>query len=201
MNKKEKIIFTIIFGAVVPITMFLAAWWGSVGHIEEQDIFKYALIGFILGLAIDQLFLKKFISDFYRVPTWLSIVIYIFYSICIFGFFMGVPVFNLILGYFAGCYMAGRVKTLAYQQNTIKKITQSTSIFTCCVMFIVCVTSAIIALRDPYTAANIEGMLNLHFQLSIFQLLSIIVLGGTGLVIGQYYITNWTIHYYLKQTK
>ena len=58
-------------------------------------LLKYSLFwGLAVGLLAD-FFLKKFWNiSIYKIPEWMLIIIFIFYSFCIFGFFYGSSVFS-----------------------------------------------------------------------------------------------------------
>lgn len=199
MNKKDGIIFQFIFSAVIPIIIFLAFWWGSVGHVAEHNIFKYALLGFLLGIAINQIFFTKYIKNCYQIPTAVLIFVYLFYSVCIFGFFMGVPIFNLVLGPLAGLYIAKKITNTKFDKLSISKIISSTTIFVTITMILICVASGYIALVDPYTASNLKGMFGLSFYPSQTFLITLIVIGGFALVLFEYFLTKAVIRFYLKK--
>ena len=46
----------------------------------------------------------------------------------------------------------------------------------------VCAASAVLALGDPYTAANLEGMFSLSFQVTVPMLAGTVLLGGALLL-------------------
>lgn len=54
MEKADKWIFGIVFGAVIPVFTFLLFWWSSMLFIEnEKDVMIIALGGLLFGLLID----------------------------------------------------------------------------------------------------------------------------------------------------
>jgi hypothetical protein len=57
---------------------------------------------------------------------------------------------------------------------------------------LVCTSSAFLALGDPYTSANLKGMLGLHFDISYSMLVWICVLGGLFLLVLQYLMIRLT---------
>jgi hypothetical protein len=58
-------------------------------------------------------------------------------------------------------------------------------------MLLICIASATIALMDNTTAANLEGMLNLNFDVTQVMIIWIIIIGGLFLIIGQYFLTKY----------
>ncbi len=192
MKVFDKIFFGIIFGAMLPIAFFIIGWWGTVGRVSEDKIFLFAFAGLAIGIILNFLFLRKFISNMYEISASNLIVIYIFYTVCCFGFFMGVPIFNILLGIPAGYYAAMRCLYLRKENVLTEQYFRHVSIFSSIIMFFVCVASAIIAFSDPFTAKNIKGMLGLDFEISKLTLLILVLIGGALLIVIQYFLTNMT---------
>jgi len=192
MGKFEKFSITIIFGAVMPVFLFLAGWWGSIGRVSENMISVAALAGLASGVMVDILFFRKWLRNVYDTDMKILMIIYLFYSICIFGFFMGVPVFNLLAGIVGGMF-AGR--KLYYDNASINKVKcniKRLCSFTSAVMLAICLASAYFALKDPGdTARNLEGMFNIgKFSINTGIVVGIIVIGGFALIIFQYWLTK-----------
>ncbi len=55
---------------------------------------------------------------------------------------------------------------------------------------IACIASATIALLDPYTAGNLEGMLGLSFDVTTSMIVALIIIGGAGLLAVQWVLTG-----------
>ena len=55
----------------------------------------------------------------------------------------------------------------------------------------VCVASAVIALASPSTAADLEGMLALPFEVTTPMVVGLIVVGGAALLAAQYWVTGF----------
>src|SRR5665647_2695585 len=105
MIKKKEIPSLLIFGSVFPllIALLLIVVWFYWDKTESRAIF-YLIVGLVLGLLIDLRFLKGWVRDRYKLPIRFIAAIYVFYNILVYGFFMGFPVFNVFLSYFAGLY-------------------------------------------------------------------------------------------------
>ena len=95
MEKADKWILGIVFGAVIPISTFLLFWWSSLPFIKNNEVVMIiAISGLLFGLLIDFI-LKRFLGiNFFKISLKVLIGVYIFYSVCLFGFFMGVPIFH-----------------------------------------------------------------------------------------------------------
>jgi hypothetical protein len=198
----DKIFFSLIFGGVLPVTLFLLGWWGTLSFVPENKIFIFAFSGFIIGIILDFFILRKAISNLYEINNSTLALIYIFYSICCLGFFMGVPIFNLLLGFPAGYYVAKRCIFLEREDVYTKNYFKQTTVFTVVIMFIVCIVSASIALTDPYTARDLTKMLGLNFEITKSMLVLTITIGGILLIVFQYYLTKFTaliVHQYSSE--
>ena len=107
----KSLIAQIIFYPIFPLIFFLWFWWLSLTLVKEEAIFLLAFAGLIIGVLIDILFIKRIVKNSLKVKySWLM-VITIFYHILILGFFMGVPVFNVIPGIIGAIYLAQRSKS------------------------------------------------------------------------------------------
>ncbi len=81
----------------LPISFFLTGWWSSISRVPENKIYIYALTGLLIGIILAVLFFKATLRNLFSLPLLLLELIYVFYFICFYGFFMGFPVFNVIL--------------------------------------------------------------------------------------------------------
>jgi len=83
---------------------------------------------------------------------------------------MGVPIFNLAVGFLGALYLSKRrAKELSPSQYRL---------FSLMVLLATFIGSAHIALTDTHTAANLEGMLKLSFSVTLLHIWALIVLGG-----------------------
>lgn len=190
INRLEMILYKIIFWGVLPSILFLAGWWSSIGLKDNQEIFSIALAGIGLGILIDVLVLKPWLRSLETLSSGILISVYVFYSIMVLGFFMGVPLFNVGLGILAGRFIArvGLYKGLTKVQ--MDKLIHSTATITTIILFGICLISAWIALKDPMdTAINLQGMFQLGFTVTESMVLGIVVFGGILLLIVQYILT------------
>lgn len=201
MNTFDKIFFGFTFWAVLPIALFLVGWWGTVGRMEESRVMLFALGGLLIGIVSSFIFIKRLVTNLYELQGSTLGLIYIFYSMCVFGFFMGVPVFNLFLGIPAGYYTARRCKAMRKDHDFAERAFKNAAIFTTIITLLFSVVSASIALSDPFTAKNLKGMFNLNFDITKSILLSIITVGGAILMVLQYYITKFSARIFFDLSK
>lgn len=102
---------------------------------------------------------------------------------------MGVPVFNALIGICAGAYMGRRLYLQGITTQEYGADLKKTGIFSAIIMIFICMLSAYFALKDPYTAANLEGMFNTSFQITNEMIYGLVIVGGIGLIIFQYFST------------
>jgi hypothetical protein len=195
----DRLLFGFIVKLAMPILCFLAAWWTTLIFTDNSTtIVAAALSGFAVGLLIDVLIKQIRKADIYRLSMPTLMLIYLFYTCCMFGFFMGVPIFHPALGVIAGYYWIQRLldagETGSYRAE-IKKV----STFTSVVIAAVGLSSAIFALMSKSTPTDLKYMFHLPFDITPVMLYAIIVVGGIMLVLTQYWLTKATMIWTLKR--
>ena len=180
MNRFDNVFGGILIGIIIPILTLCTFWWGS--YLLDLYIQFWAISGIILGIVIDIIFLSKLLRRFYYLSTISLALLYLFYSIGMFGFFMGVPIFNIVLGIIAGIYIGRRMKVRRQEKEVFQKSLRQTAGFSFVVLLIICLSSAFIAITDPYTGVNLQGMLNLSFEVTKPNILGVIIIGGALLL-------------------
>jgi len=194
MQRFDKILFGFVIGFIFPIMIGLLSVlvWFYTDRQETHAPF-YALIGLSSGLLIDLMFLKRWIKKRYVLSIWFVAGIYILYNICVYGFFMGFPVFNVLLGLLAGYYYGNRICSNKIQPEIRSKLINRVSLFTGLIMTLICISSGIIGLTDKTIGENIQGMLGLDFEITKTMIFTIIFIGGFGLIVSQYFLTRLTM--------
>ena len=189
MDKGSTRLFDRAFGKAIlgfPLFMapFLAGWWTAYALApgSEAAIEIGMAAGAVMGIAANLLLLKKLSAKFYSLGSWAGICLAGIYTIGIFGFFMGVPVFNPLVGVLAGVYIGRQASTLGYDAPRFSLRLRHTQVFLFLLLLMVCAASAVLALGDPYTAANLEGMFSLNFQVTVPMLAGTVLLGGALLL-------------------
>jgi hypothetical protein len=194
MKSLETLLFTICLAALAPITGFLAAWWSLYTVLSGRSVFAAALVGLLLGIVFDVAFLRRWIlhPSTVRLAVWTAV--YLFYSVGVFGFFMGVPVFNVLLGVPAGLLVGAKLAASGASPAERRAMARRTSLFTTAVLAVICAAAAALALADPYTAGNLEGMLALRFAVTQEMIVTLILAGGAGLLLAEYWLTKVTVN-------
>lgn len=198
MEKTDRLLFNFLFGLVLPLLGFeVAIWVTFVTSSADKTIITAALSGFTLGLVISLLIMFLLKPDIFKIPVPVLIFVYLFYNIFIFGFFMGVPVFNLVAGALAGYYWVKRILNRNELDNSGRDV-RRLSIFTSSITALVCLSSALIALLSKSTPEDLKGMFHLQFDITRSLLITIIIIGGIMLIALQYYLTRFIMVKTLK---
>ncbi len=192
-NKKirtfDKLFSALIVETILIILPLLIFWWFF--YLLKWNIFAGIAIGFLITIFLSIILLKKAINNFYNLNIVLLIPIHLFFSVCIFGFFMGVPIFNIIPGILGGIYIGRQADIKNMNIKTFEHNLMLSNIYSSVVLIFICFCSAYIALSDKYTASNLEGMFHLDFSLTNSMLWIIIIFGAILLLLVQYFTSTF----------
>ena len=187
MKKFDKLFSFIIIETILFILPLLTFWWSF--YLLEWNIFFGVAIAIMVIIILNIILLKNLIKNFYNINKFLLMLMHLFYSVCIFGFFMGVPIFNVIPGILSGIYIGRKSGINNYSTKVFNDKLLKYNIFSSIVLTLICFCSAYIALTDKYTASNLEGMFNLNFHITNSMLWIIIILGAIILLLIQYFVS------------
>jgi hypothetical protein len=187
-TKLEHSILGLILAPLMPLALLLGSWWLAYVLLPESWIFLGALSGLLLGVLLDFPLLKKWLNDAGALGILFWAVVFVFYSIGLFGFFMGVPVFNLALALPAGFILGSRLASQHADELRLRVVSRRAAGFTTFVLTLICAASAVIALADPFTEANLQGMLALSFDVTRGMVIGLITVGGGVLL-----LLNWLL--------
>ena len=191
----ERLFLMIMIGLVFPILLGLAGWWGSLPFVPESSIIYFALGGFMLGVLVDLVFLRFWTRNALRLPLIWPALVYLFYSAGMFGFFMGVPAFNAILGPIGGYYMGMRLRAKNSEKDEVERTARQTGLFAALILAAACAASVLIAWLDPSLEANISGMFALVQPISKTTILTLSGAAGIALVGLEYAITRAAVKF------
>jgi len=178
MRSIEKAAIGIAIGAVPVIACFLAGWWGSIPLVPEYRIWQFALAGLLLGVLVDVVFLRGWVRRAYAMQPWVWKAVYLFYSAAMFGLFMGVPVFNVMLALPAGVFVGSWLAHKGADATRMQKVARQAAAFTTSILGLVCIAAGSIALASRSTASDLQGMLGLQFHVSPVMIVGVILGGG-----------------------
>jgi hypothetical protein len=189
MRRIENAAIGIVFGAVPVIACFLAGWWISFPLLPESRIFQGALAGLLLGIIVDVIFLRGWVRRTYSMQTWVWKGVFLFYSVGMFGLFMGVPVFNVILALPAGVFVGWWLAHSGADSTHMQKVARQAAVFTTSILGLVCIASGSFALASHSTASDLQGMLGLQFHVSPVMIVGLILGGGAVMLTLNWWLT------------
>lgn len=182
-RKFDRVFGAIIWGFMLFVVPFCALWWIACTLTKDVRLIGIAcILGAAAGITCNVLFLKKLAAHPYSQKTWVAVLLLVLYSVGIFGFFMGVPVFNILAGALAAVYIGRQAKMLSQDKVHFDRQLKRTQRLLFFVLLAICAVSAYLALSDSHTAANLEGMFSLGFSLTQPILTAIILVGGALLL-------------------
>jgi hypothetical protein len=193
MDRILKVLFGLAIG-VTPMLLFGLLFVGFWHYVDQTSsrIFAYLIGGIAAGLAVDWILLRKYSKRIYEMPLWILVTVYLLLNIGVFGLFMGFPVVNLFCGLLAGIYYGKRIAFKKMYTSLRSKYISWLSWFTTSFMLLICCSSAIIALSDPYIKGNVRGVMGLDAEPSQGTIWAIILVGGLCLISAQYFVTKLT---------
>lgn len=190
MGKLESLIIGAFIAILVPVCLFFAAWWLSVGIAPERYIPACALGGLALGAALDAIFVARWTTRAYRVPLLPLMLLFVFVSVVTYAVFMGVPAGILVPGAVAGFYMGRRLVFAGSTGAASAKTIRRTGLFAAGVIACAAAFSAYIALRDSYAGEDLGRMFRLKFMVTRPMIVALVALGGPALAACQYWLTT-----------
>jgi len=183
MTRWDKWFGGLLLGLVILGFFFCIGWW--LAFWLDLDLIVGAVGGAVFGAAADVLALWWLLPRLFTMKWLPLMVIYLLYSVFLYGFFMGVPVFILCMGAVAGWYIGRRSHIGGIGKPAFARLLRRTQLWCAFVLLMACMVSAYIALSDPYTAGNLEGMLSLPFTLTRGMIWGTVIAGGSALLLIQ----------------
>lgn len=195
MSRSDKWLSVIVLGLIAPVSLMLLFWWGSIPLVKENITIAYlALAGFAIGIALDCTVLRKFTARLFCLPIPALFAVAFFYSILFFGFFMGFPVFNVLIG-ISCAYVTARSCVLSGEsRENIRKKARAVHLFSLILLFSICICTAVLSLREASIGLQVQHMLALPFKVTPVMIWAIILVGGTALLTFQYGMSRWIFH-------
>ncbi len=188
MGKIESLMLGVFFGLMPLAAFFIATVLFAAIAFGTKALGPWELWSLLPGLLIDVAFLKRWVKNAYTMSAKAIGVVYVFYSVCALGFFMGIPVGNIFLGVLAGIYSARRFLLTSDNRSDAGDYFKRTAIFTAAVMVLICALLALWAVAGRMTSYRFETpFLSFTFTIPIF--VAVVLAGGTFLVLLQYGLT------------
>ena len=190
MTKHDKAVSLAVLGTLPPVGLMLLFWWGSIPFVEERLIPVMALFGLLAGLVLDCTLLRRFVFRLFALPVPALAAVGAGYSVLVYGFFMGFPVFNSLVGIAAGGIAARSCVLQDLTEEETNRRIRAVNLFFLALLFALCVCSAILALSEPTIGSQIKGMFALPFDVTRSMVWTLILLGGALLLVFQYFCSS-----------
>jgi len=191
MSKIESLILGIFFGLLPLIFCLLTAVFIAAIFFGTQVLGPWMLWSLVPGVAIDVVFLKKWVRNAYKMNSKILEGIYIFYSVVTIGMGMGVPLFNFALVIMAGIYIARRMHFAEADEKTCRRAFKRTAVFCAAVMVLICCLIALWAIAGQMIGYRVETpYLSFTFTVPIFS--AVVLTGGAVLLLLHYWLTGVT---------
>ena len=189
MSKVESLILGMFFGFLPVLFCVAAAGFANVVFLEEKGIGYWALGGLCVGLIIDIVLLKRWVKKAYQMNSKILAALYIFYSIGVLGFCMGIPILEFPLGMAAGAYAARKMYHTKAGPEEFERSVKKISIFAAAVMVLICCLITLWAIAGEMIGYRVETpYVSFTFTVPIFS--AVVLIGGAVLVLLQYWLTR-----------
>jgi hypothetical protein len=191
MTSADRVFSRLVLGAIAPVTLMLVGWWGSLGIVGDGPWVAWsAFAGPVLGVLLDATLLRRWVDSLYDLSIPALFGVSLFYSVGIYGIFMGMPVANLLVGLVGGFAVGRRAALRGEAADEAYGERRTACVGASALMGALCCATAWLGLSDPYTAGDLRGMLGLGFTPSSDLLRLLAVVGGVTLV-GMEYLLTW----------
>lgn len=185
----RKLFTVVLYQTPIPLALFLLTWWISNSFTDDLFALFIGLGGLLVGLWLNQILVLPY--QFYRIRKRVLAIIYLFFSVACLGFFMGIPVFNLLLGILAGNYLSIRVLRYFKSQEIMTRNLRQGAMYTAVVLFFITLFAAIVAISDYNNSIQLASQV-LQYSFDKLQFYLLIIVGGLVIVFLQYFITFYT---------
>lgn len=186
----RKRLFTLaLFHIPIPFSFFLLTWWIADIFTSIISAIFIGVIGFLIGIWINYELVLPY--QFYKIKKRILASVYVVFSVAVWGIFMGIPFFNILLGVLAGNYLSIRVMENYRREAFVLKNFRQGALFTSAVLFVLLIISALTSLDVfPSLIREIEKVLYITLNPILHPWL-IAILGIIVLLL-QYFITIFT---------
>ena len=193
MGKMLRIIEIALLGMFFGFLPLLVCFVGTmffVGMVFGPEVLgAWVLWSLVPGVAIDAIFLKKWVRGAYQMNSKILAVIYIFYSVIALGMCMGIPAFHFIMGIAAGIFAARKMCFLGADEETRMRAFKRMAEFCAGVMVLICCLITLWAIFGQMIGYEVETPV-LSFTLTAPIFFAAVISGGAVLVLLQYQLTS-----------
>ena len=158
MDKRETAIILTFLAVAIPVSMFVIGWWTAAAmflhhtfDFPEERIWTFAFGGLAIGILIVGIRWRRWPGEFYRYPLWITIPVYIFWSLLATAILMGLPLVPLVVGTTAGIYIGRRAAHAGVDSPTMRHHARHAAMFTAVVTGLIALAMGLLALKDQHT--------------------------------------------------
>jgi len=188
MRKIESFFIGCVLAPVPILFCFVTAWFASAVLLDEKVVPTVALSGAGAGIIIGIVFLKRWVRGAYRINSFALAAIYLFYSVGVLGFCMGVPILNFGVGMLAGIYTARKMHHINACEKECRHNIKKTAVFSAVVMMLMCCLTGFWALIGGMIGSRFETSI-LSFTFTATIIIAMVLTGGLILCALQYWLT------------
>ncbi len=193
MGKFLRIVEVAVLGTFfgfLPLVVCLVGTVLFAGIVFGKEVLgAWTLWSLLPGVAVDVVFLKKWVRNAYRMNSKILAGIYIFYSIIAVAMGMGVPIFNFALCITGGIYIARKMRFSGADKETRRLAFKRMAGFCAGVMVFICCLITLLAILGQMIGYELETPWGaITFTVPIF--FAIVLSGGAVLVLAQYWLTT-----------
>jgi hypothetical protein len=193
MGKFLRIIEVLILGmffGLMPLVICLVGTVLFAGIVFGTEVLgAWALWSLLPGVAIDIVFLKKWVRNAYKINSRILAAIYIFYAVIAIGMCMGMPIFHFVMCIVAGIYIARKMHSARANEQTCRQAFKRMAVFCGAVMALICCLVTLWAIAGRMIGYRLDTpLLSFTFTVPIF--FAVVLSGGAVLVLSQYWLTG-----------
>ena len=185
----ETLALALFFGCM-PLVICLVGTVFFTGIVFGTEVLDaWVLWSLVPGVAIDIVFLKKWVRNAYKINSKILAAIYIFYAVIAIGMCMGMPIFHFVMCIAAGLYIARKMHFIGADEQTHRQAFKRMARFCAGVMVLICCLITLWAIAGQMIGYRLETpLLSFTFTVPIF--FAVVLTGGATLVLLQYWLTG-----------
>jgi len=187
MKAFENAASVIVLAPIPPVSLGLAVWWTTViCDWPERDIATATIAATLVGAVVVASMLRRWaVSLFALRPAALGAVA-LFYSVMIYGVFMGMPLFNLGVGIVGGAVVGHRAARIGCTAEALRRQAHHWALFVTTILLGLCTVTVLLTWGEESLGSELQHMFRLPFAVTRGTIAALIWGGGTALLVVQY---------------
>ena len=179
-----------MFFGFLPLVTCLAGTVLFTGIVFGPEVLgPWVLWSLVPGVAINVVFLKKWVRGAYQMNSKILAGIYIFYAVIAIGMCMGMPIFHFVMCIAAGVFIARKMHFAGADEETRRLAFKRMAGFCGAVMVLICCLMTLWAILGQMIGYKVETPV-LSFTLTVPIFFAVVMSGGAVLVLLQYWLTS-----------